>query len=98
MKFSIQGKSMAPYLLPHDTIHVSRLRYLLKSPNIGDIVLARHPFRRNILIVKRIVAVQKGTYMLLGDNAMESEDSASFGPLSERMIIGKVIKFQRTST
>lgn len=59
---------------------------------IGDIVLAKHPFKESVKIVKRISEITAdGKYMLVGDNAAESSDSRSFGTILPKDILGKVV-------
>jgi hypothetical protein len=60
--------------------------------NVGDIVLAKHPFKKNIKIVKRITKVSKsGSLFLEGDQPAldESSDSRSFGYVKKKDIIAK---------
>lgn len=43
-------------------------------------------------MIKRVVGVaDDGRYLLWGDNALESSDSRSFGPVAPRSILGKVV-------
>ena len=60
--------------------------------DVGDIVLAKHPFKKNIKIVKRITKVGKsGSVFLEGDHPSpnESSDSRSFGYVTKKDIIAK---------
>lgn len=57
-----------------------------------DIVLAHHPFKKSVKILKRIESITPdGNYFLAGDNAAESTDSRSFGAIQAKEIIGKVV-------
>lgn len=57
---------------------------------VGDIVLARHPFKQSVKIIKRIAEILDGErYILLGDNPNESSDSRAFGAISAKDILGK---------
>lgn len=59
---------------------------------IGDIVLAKHPFKKNIKIVKRSTKVSRaGSVFLEGDHPSlnESSDSRSFGYIKKENIIAK---------
>jgi nickel-type superoxide dismutase maturation protease len=85
--YRIEGDSMLPTLK-------NGHRVLVEIPaalQIGDIVVARHPFRKTP-IIKRITEFSTGgKFFLSGDNPEESTDSRSFGAIPERDILGKVI-------
>jgi len=58
---------------------------------IGDIVVAKHPFRKTP-IIKRITEFSTGGKLFLsGDNPEESTDSRTFGEIPAADILGKVI-------
>jgi len=58
---------------------------------IGDVVLARHPFKKSVQIIKRIKEISPvNRYFLVGDNLPESTDSRSFGAVPPKHLIGKV--------
>ncbi len=68
---------------------------VLVDPNAeveqGDIVLANHPFKQNVKMIKRIGEISDGeNFLLVGDNADESSDSRSFGAIPKSEILGKV--------
>ena len=57
----------------------------------GDLVIARHPFKSGVVMAKRITGIDaNGKYFLVGDNADESTDSRTFGPVSIEYINGKI--------
>ena len=59
---------------------------------IGDVVLAIHPFKSKVLLVKRIHRIETdGRLFLIGDNPdpLASEDSHNFGPVSPDAVQGK---------
>lgn len=59
---------------------------------IGDIVLAQHPFKQSVKIIKRIKEITaEGRYFLVGDNLSESSDSRSFGSLAAKDILGVAV-------
>ncbi len=98
-RLRVVGQSMVPSLYPGDEVLVDRQAYVSRLPAVGDLVVAMHPGRPGLKIVKRVVAITKGgsetsassnTYTLLGDNPSASTDSRSFGNLPDQMIIGKV--------
>lgn len=61
---------------------------------VGDVVVAVHPRRPGLLIVKRIAAFDTSGWVHLGsDNAAaaEAEDSRSFGPLEPESVVAVVV-------
>lgn len=61
------------------------------SVRVGDIVLAAHPFKESVRMIKRVSEItSEGRYFLVGDNPLESSDSRSFGAVSGDLIIGRV--------
>jgi signal peptidase I len=55
----INGWSMYPTLAPGERVLFDTLAYRLGHPQRGDVVLARHPTRPSIKLVKRIAAVPR---------------------------------------
>ena len=88
VRYRIEGDSMAPVLRDGDDVIVDG-----KAPvNIGDVVIARHPFRESVEMAKRVTGIDaNGKFFLVGDNADESTDSRTFGPVSGGLILGKVV-------
>jgi signal peptidase I len=95
----IEGESMAPALLPGERVLFDRLAYNRGRPRAGDVVLVQHPQRRELRIVKRIVAVPgetargrtlaRGEFWVEGDNARASTDSRDFGPVRRRQLLAR---------
>ena len=81
----IIGPSMEPALRNGDC-WVVRLGARV-SP--GDVVLARHPLRPDLQIVKRIVRASGTGWWVEGDNPDFSDDSRAFGPVDE--VLGKLV-------
>lgn len=90
-RFNVGGSSMLPLLAEDDDV-LLRPYGLQDKINIGDIVVARHPERENLLVVKQIFQANypDDCYYLLGINAALSTDSRSFGCLRANQIVGKV--------
>ena len=65
-------------------------RGLEPPPEVGDVVVARHPFRANMLLVKRIRSIGPDGYELVGDAAHGSEDSRGLGLFPLTRIVGVV--------
>ncbi|MEM8542655.1 MAG: S26 family signal peptidase [Cyanobacteria bacterium P01_H01_bin.119] len=67
---------------------------LFPSIEPGDLVIARHPFKPELTLIKRVVGDRDdGSYILMGDNPEpgSSTDSRSFGAVGATYILGKVI-------
>ena len=85
----IQGDSMWPTIydgerlefVPHDTGNV---------PAKGSVVLAEHPLKQGVLMVKRVKSVSDDRVFLEGDNPdpLASEDSHNFGTVPFCNIVG----------
>ena len=90
---AIEGDSMSPTIKNGDLKWVDYSKNTLEILKIGDIVLFRNPFGKN-LIVKRInnIDIEKGFWMK-GDNKniLESTDSETFGHVKSQNIKGKVL-------
>jgi nickel-type superoxide dismutase maturation protease len=91
-RFVVRGRSMMPVLLPGDSVLFDRLAYRLEEPQVGDIVLARHPARPGVRFIKRVAernGLAPDELWLLGDNAGESTDSRTLGPFSRADFIAR---------
>jgi signal peptidase I len=100
-RVTVRGGSMRPPLEPGDRILFDRLAYAARRPRRGEIVLARHPARPGLLMVKRIAAIpgetlatpdgpltlHRGEYWLTGDAVDASTDSRQLGPCQRRDIL-----------
>lgn len=83
---------MYPALGDGERVVVDTTAYREALPAVGDVVLARHPFMRDTWMIKRVAGVaDDGRYVLRGDNALESSDSRSFGPVALRSILGRAV-------
>ena len=89
----VNGRSMQPTLNEGETVLLDLFAYRQAKPEVGDLVLAQHPFQPANQMIKRITAVtEDGRFFLQGDNPepTASTDSRSFGPVSPDKIVGKV--------
>ncbi|REJ79481.1 MAG: nickel-type superoxide dismutase maturation protease [Acidobacteria bacterium] len=85
--YSIEGDSMLPALKDGERVLVDENAVF----GIGDIVIAQHPFKSDVVMAKRITSIDvNGKYFLVGDNSGESGDSRTFGPVPIDYIQGKV--------
>ncbi len=87
----VTGESMQPTLLPGDILLVDTRAYAASPPQLGDIVLAHHPYQKDLTIIKRVVDItSEGRLVLHSDNPSVGSDSRSFGTLSPQRLIGRV--------
>lgn len=82
----VVGDSMLPVLADGDEV----LHRLDGHFEIGDIVVARHPFKRDVMLIKQVAAGDNNRVRLLGLNPRQSTDSRSFGAVARDMIVGRV--------
>ena len=64
-------------------------RYNGESINVGDIVVFNHPFRNEMLLVKRVSMKSENSFFVEGDNPdpTSSTDSHNFGSIDISSII-----------
>lgn len=87
VRYRVEGDSMLPLLGHGEQVLVDENARI----KIGDIVIAAHPFKKNVEMIKRVAQTdENGNYFLLGDNPNESTDSRSFGFVKKSGILGKV--------
>ncbi|MEU6811266.1 nickel-type superoxide dismutase maturation protease [Streptomyces sp. NPDC046831] len=82
----VTGPSMVPTLYHGDRLVVqygARIRP-------GDVVVLRHPFQQDLLVVKRAAERREGGWWVLGDNAYAGGDSTDYGTVPEDLVLGKV--------
>lgn len=82
----VTGPSMVPTLHHGDRLLVqygARVRP-------GDVIVLRHPFQQDLLVVKRAVELREGGWWVLGDNPYAGGDSTDYGTVPEELVLGKV--------
>ncbi|MFN7931387.1 MAG: nickel-type superoxide dismutase maturation protease [Blastocatellia bacterium] len=85
----VSGESMQPLLSP--AAELLYAPYVRRAPAPGDIVVARHPFRTDLLLVKILTALTaSGEYLLHGLNPTESTDSRTFGAVPRHLLLGRI--------
>jgi nickel-type superoxide dismutase maturation protease len=87
-RVAVAERSMEPALHPGDWLVV--LRGNRVRP--GHVVVARHPARTGMLLVKRAARREPDGWWLLSDNAgAATVDSRQFGPVPPELIEGRVL-------
>jgi nickel-type superoxide dismutase maturation protease len=94
LRVKVAEHSMEPALRPGDWLLVRRTRRV----RAGQIVLARHPGRPDLLIVKRAARRVEGDGEVGGGWWLESDnpdagavDSRRFGAVPRELIVGRVL-------
>lgn len=81
----VTGPSMVPTLHHGDQLLVhygARVR-------VGDVIVLRHPFQQDLLVVKRAAERREGGWWVLGDNAYAGGDSTDYGVVPDELVLGK---------
>ncbi|MFG2135957.1 nickel-type superoxide dismutase maturation protease [Streptomyces sp. NPDC048650] len=81
----VYNPSMLPTLRPGDQLVV----HYGAPVRPGDVVVLRHPFRQDLLIVKRAVARRDGGWWVQGDNPYVTHDSREFGAVPDELVIAR---------
>ncbi|ANH95587.1 nickel-type superoxide dismutase maturation protease [Streptomyces sp. SAT1] len=82
----VTGPSMVPTLHQGDRLVVqygARVR-------AGEVIVLRHPFQQDLLVVKRAAERREGGWWVLGDNAYAGGDSTDYGTVPEDLVLGRV--------
>ena len=83
---------MKPTLCSEDHVLIDPIGFAHTPPRIGDVILAKHPIKANVLLVKRVASIDAaGRLFVMGDNPNASSDSRAFGSLQTDAVIGKVV-------
>ncbi|MEV6674899.1 nickel-type superoxide dismutase maturation protease [Streptomyces sp. NPDC051162] len=81
----VYNPSMVPTLNPGDQLVVQ----YGAAVRPGDVVVLRHPFRQDLLIVKRAVERREGGWWVMGDNPLVENDSREFGTVPEEFVVAR---------
>ncbi|MFB6891252.1 nickel-type superoxide dismutase maturation protease [Kitasatospora sp. NPDC056327] len=83
----VAGDSMVPTLRDGDRLLV---RYGARI-RPGAVVVFRHPFQQNLLVVKRADGRRPKGWWLLSDNRPVDSDSRSYGAVPDELVLGRVL-------
>jgi nickel-type superoxide dismutase maturation protease len=92
-RVSVAERSMEPAVLPGDWLLVRRRVRAGRPARVrpGQLVIARHPGRPGLLLVKRAARREPGGWWLASDNpGAGAVDSRSFGLVPAELIEGQV--------
>jgi nickel-type superoxide dismutase maturation protease len=87
----LQGESMWPTFRSGDVLFFDSIAPP-EALSVGVVVLAQHPLKADVLMVKRVHQIQEnGAVFLVGDqpDPTATEDSHNFGPVSREMVLAK---------
>ena len=93
-RVAVAERSMEPGLRPGDWLLVRRTMAPGRSLRVrpGQVVVAYHPARARMLIVKRVARREAGGWWLASDNpAAGATDSRAFGVVPDQLIEGRVL-------
>ncbi|GAB2828035.1 nickel-type superoxide dismutase maturation protease [Streptomyces chlorus] len=82
----VTGPSMVPTLFHGDRLLVhygARIRP-------GCVIVLRHPFQQDLLVVKRAAERREGGWWVLGDNRYAGGDSTDYGVVPDELVLGRV--------
>ncbi|MCW5250534.1 MULTISPECIES: nickel-type superoxide dismutase maturation protease [unclassified Streptomyces] len=82
----VTGPSMVPTLHHGDRLLV----HWGARVGPGDVIVLRHPFQQDLLVVKRAVERRGSGWWVLGDNAFAGGDSTDYGVVPEELVLGRV--------
>jgi nickel-type superoxide dismutase maturation protease len=83
----VDGPSMAPTLAHGDRL----LCHYGARVRAGSVVVAQHPLRQDLIVVKRAVERRDAGWWLLSDNSLVESDSRDYGPVPDDLILGRVL-------
>jgi nickel-type superoxide dismutase maturation protease len=81
----VYNPSMVPTLRPGDQLVVQ----YGAAVRPGAVVVLRHPFRQDLLIVKRAVQRRDGGWWVRGDNPFVENDSREFGVVPDELVLAR---------
>jgi nickel-type superoxide dismutase maturation protease len=99
-RVAVAERSMEPELRPGDWLLVRRRIRAGRPPRIrpGQLVIARHPARPELLLVKRAgLRTASGWWLVSANPGAGAVDSRHFGPVTPALIEGRVLLRYRSA-
>ena len=90
-RFRVVGQSMQPLLNPQEEVLINPHAYRQQMPNPGDLVVAKHPRKPTLKLIKWVVYVERYQCFVKGLNLAASTDSREFGLVSQEDLLGQVL-------
>jgi nickel-type superoxide dismutase maturation protease len=81
----VTGPSMVPTLHHGDWLLVQDGA----TVRPGDVVILRHPFQQDLLVVKRAAERRRGGWWVLADNSFAGGDSTDYGAVPEELVLAR---------
>ncbi|MFI9625449.1 nickel-type superoxide dismutase maturation protease [Streptomyces sp. NPDC052042] len=81
----VTGPSMVPTLHHGDWLLV----HYGAAVRPGDVVILRHPFQQDLLIVKRAAERRRGGWWVLADNSFAGGDSTDYGMVPDEFVLAR---------
>ncbi|GGO49808.1 hypothetical protein GCM10012287_28020 [Streptomyces daqingensis] len=81
----VYNPSMTPTLRPGDRLVIK----YGSGVRPGAVVVLRHPFQHDLLIVKRAVERRPGGWWVVGDNPHVRNDSREFGAVPDDLVVAR---------
>ena len=85
-RVGVTGRSMLPTLADGEFVLVDPNR----DPRTGQLVVAHHPERPELMVVKRVIDHNGDGFVLASDNPAEGTDSRTWGPVRPDRVVGVV--------
>jgi len=82
---------MQPLLSSQQEVLVDPTAFRRRRPNPGDLVVAQHPQRPDLRLIKWVVYVEHDRCFLKGLNPAASTDSRDFGLVTKEQLVGRVL-------